>query len=94
MHRSAMTREKMIRRLVEFSVVAALGESRRYWLREVFERGFAGYRNYSDRRLRRELELRGLVQAEDALIDEEPEGIAWDDAIALSAHPMEGRDAE
>jgi hypothetical protein len=89
-----MTRDEMVRRLVEFSVAAALGESRRYWLRDLFERGFAGYRNYSDKRLRRELELRGLVQPEDTLVDEEPEGLAWDEAIALSARPMEGRDAE
>lgn len=94
MRRSAMTRDEMIRRLVEFSVTAALGESRRYWLRDLFERGFAGYRNYSDKRLRRELELRGLVQPEDTLVDEEPEGFAWDEAIAFRAHPMEGRDAE
>lgn len=94
MRRSAMTRDAMIRRLVAFSVTAALGESRRYWLRDLFERGFAGYRNFSDRRLRRELELRGLVQPEDTLVDEEPEGFAWDEAIAFRAHPMEGRDAE
>ena len=68
-----MNREAMIRKLVSYSVEAALREPQSYWLQELFEKGFAGYRRFSDSRLRRELELRGLDEAE------EPD--AEDDAV-------------
>lgn len=63
----------MIRKLVAFSVQEALQESQPYWLHELFEKGFAGYRNFSDGKLRRELQLRGLDEADDALADDEAE---------------------
>lgn len=68
-----MSREEMIRRLVAFSVEAALSESQPYWLHELFENGFAGYRNFSPGKLRRELQLRGLEDVDDADPDDEPE---------------------
>jgi hypothetical protein len=67
-----MSREEMIRRLVAFSVQAALHESQSYWLHELFEKGFAGYRSFSDGKLRRELQLRGLDEVDDEYDDAEP----------------------
>jgi hypothetical protein len=89
MRQLAMTRDEMIRRLVEFSVKAALGDPRRYWLSELFERGFVGYRKFSDQRLWRELQLRGLVGPEDALVDGDFEDYEPDDAAAILGHPLE-----
>ena len=68
-----MNREEMIRRLVAFSVQAALSESQPYWLHELFEKGFAGYRNFSSGKLRRELQLRGLDEVGEVDPDDEPE---------------------
>jgi hypothetical protein len=62
-----MTREEMIRRLVAYSVEEAVREPQAYWLRELFEKGFAGYRKYSSTKLKRELEMRGF----DATVEEE-----------------------
>jgi hypothetical protein len=76
----AMTKEEMVHKLVAHSVQAALADSKRYWLSDVFERGFAGYRNYSADRLRRELQLRGLSQPVDELMDEDAGADEdWDD---------------
>jgi hypothetical protein len=86
---ATMTRQEMIRRLVEFSVNAALGDSRRYWLSDLFERGFVGYRKFSDRRLWRELQLRGLVQPEDTFVDGDAEDFAPDDASVIRDLPIE-----
>ena len=72
---ASMTRKEMIRRLVALSVDTALAESQRYWLSEVFEKGFVGYGNFSDGQLLREMQLRGLAAAEDL-----PEDDAEDDA--------------
>lgn len=98
MRRSGMTREEMIRLLVEFSVKAALGDPHRYWLCELFERGFVGYRKYSDRRLWRELQLRGLVEPQDQLVDSDPEDDAADDAAdgaaGILGHPVEAESTE
>lgn len=68
-----MNREEMIRRLVAFSVQTALQESKGYWLHELFEKGFTGYRNFSDTKLRRELQLRGLDVDDEMYSDEESE---------------------
>jgi len=65
MHASAMSREEMIRTLVAHSVRTALEEPQSDWLYELFEKGFAGYRSFSNSKLRRELELRGLDGVED-----------------------------
>jgi len=66
-----MNREEMIRRLVSYSVETAVREPDAYWLQEMFEKGFAGYRRFSDSRLKRELELRGLDEAMETDADEE-----------------------
>lgn len=63
----------MIRRLVAFSVRSALQQSQPYWLNELFEKGFSGYRNFSDGKLRRELQLRGLDETDEMDADDEPE---------------------
>jgi hypothetical protein len=39
----------------------------------LFEKGVVGYRNFSDSKLRRELQLRGLDEIDDAYADDEPE---------------------
>lgn len=90
-----MNREDMIRRLVSYSVEAALREQQTYWLQELFEKGFAGYRNYSDSRLRRELELRGLRATDDAYGDDETDEFIADDVPdAISGYAAYGRDAD
>jgi len=55
-----VNKEEMIKTLVAYSVKAALSESKPYWLSELFENGFAGYRNMSRTQLARELQMRGL----------------------------------
>jgi hypothetical protein len=55
-----LTKDEMVRRLVAHSVKTALAESKPYWLNELFERGFAGYRNLSRGQLVAELQMRGL----------------------------------
>jgi len=74
-----MSREEMIRRLVAFSVQTARQESQAYWLHELFEKGFVGYRNFSDGKLKRELQLRGLDEIDDAYADDEPEELVLED---------------
>src|SRR5690242_3709342 len=73
MRRVTMTRKEMIRKLVALSVDTALAESQRYWLSEVFEKGFVGYGNFSDGQLLREMQLRGLAAPTDVAEDEELE---------------------
>ncbi len=89
-----MTKEQMIHKLVSHSVQTALSESKRYWLSDLFERGFAGYRNYSADQLRRELQLRGLAGTEDELLDEDIEDdIEWNgDAEAMLDLQFSGND--
>lgn len=60
-----MTREDMIRRLVAYSVEEAVREPHAYWLQELFEKGFSGYRRFSSSKLKQELELRGLDTVEE-----------------------------
>lgn len=91
-----MNREEMIRRLVSYSVEAAVREPQAYWLQELFEKGFAGYRRFSDSKLRRELELRGLDEA----IEAETEEDACDDGdideapTALASYATLAREPE
>jgi hypothetical protein len=81
MRRPPMTRKDMIRKLVALSVDTALAESHRYWLSEVFEKGFVGYGNFSDGQLLREMQLRGLAAPTDVPDDDDD----LDDAPALDA---------
>ena len=75
-----MTKEEMVHKLVAHSVQTALAESKRYWLKDLFERGFAGYRNYSTEQLRRELQLRGLTEPLDELANDDSDGeLDWED---------------
>jgi hypothetical protein len=76
-----MTRKEMIRKLVALSVDTALAESQRYWLSEVFEKGFVGYGNFSDGQLLREMQLRGLAAPTDVPEDDDD----LDDSPALDA---------
>jgi hypothetical protein len=80
MRRAPMTRKEMIRKLVALSVETALAESHRYWLSEVFEKGFVGYGNFSDGQLLREMQLRGLAAPSDV-----PEDDDLDDGPSLDA---------
>ena len=96
MRRPPMTRKEMIRKLVALSVDTALAESHRYWLSEVFEKGFVGYGNFSDGQLLREMQLRGLAAptdvAEDDELDDEPALDAPD--RSLPDLPAERREIE
>lgn len=79
MRRPPMTRKEMIRKLVALSVDTALAESQRYWLSEVFEKGFVGYGNFSDGQLLREMQLRGLAAPTDVADDDDlDDGPAFD----------------
>lgn len=70
----------MVRRLVAYSVKTALTEPKQYWLNDVFEKGFTGYRNLSRLQLAQELQLRGLEEPEaDAACDELPDEEALDE---------------
>src|SRR4051812_23650748 len=71
MRHAPMTRKEMIRKLVALSVDTALAESHRYWLSEVFEKGFVGYGNFSDGQLLREMQLRGLAAPTDVAEDDD-----------------------
>lgn len=60
-----MSKDEMIRKLVAHSVKTALSETKPYWLSELFEKGFAGYRNLSRGQLIAELQMRGLSDEPD-----------------------------
>ena len=77
----------MVRKLVAYSVTTALAEPKHYWLSDVFEKGFTGYRNLSRSQLAQELQMRGLEESdgaggeeleEDAACDDLPDGEALD----------------
>ena len=82
-----MTKEDMVHKLVSHSVQSALAESKRIWLSDLFERGFAGYSNLSTEQLRRELQMRGLEAGDDAAEDEDlielldDDDAEWDEEI-------------
>ncbi|MGQ0522875.1 MAG: hypothetical protein ACT4P8_04340 [Betaproteobacteria bacterium] len=87
-----MTREEMIRRLVAYSVEEAVREPQSYWLQELFEKGFSGYRKFSSSKLRRELELRGLDTLEEEYDDADGEDYTPDDiADSLTGLAGDGR---
>jgi len=96
MRRAPMTRKEMIRKLVALSVETALAESHRYWLSEVFEKGFVGYGNFSDGRLLREMQLRGLAAPSDVADDDDlDDGTAFDALDrSLPDLPAERRELE
>jgi len=90
-----MNREEMIRRLVSYAVESARREPQSYWLQELFEKGFAGYRRYSDSRLRQELELRGLDDGRDACAEDDLEDYeVGDEADAIPEYVIRGRAAD
>ena len=68
-----MNKEEMIKTLVAYSVKTALSESKPYWLSELFEKGFAGYRNLSRAQLAQELQMRGLDEETDPYEEDVPE---------------------
>ncbi len=68
-----MTREDMIKALVAHSVKTAVSEAKHYWLSELFEKGFTGYRNLSRAQLVQELQMRGLEQPDDPWEAPEPD---------------------
>lgn len=69
---TASSRQEMINQLVENSLACALSEAQPFWLREIFENGFVGYRHFTDRQLALEMQFRGLGAAAD-IADEEAE---------------------
>lgn len=90
-----MTREEMIRRLVTYSVEEAVREPQSYWLHELFEKGFSGYRKFSSGKLKRELELRGLDTVEEEYGDEELEDCMPEDlSDSISGLACDGRAAD
>jgi len=74
-----VNREEMIKALVAHSVKTAVSESKHYWLSELFEKGFTGYRSLSRAQLMQELQMRGLEQPEDPWEAPEPEEADLDD---------------
>jgi hypothetical protein len=65
-----MNKEEMVRTLVAYSVKSALSEPKHYWLSDLFEKGFAGYRNLTRGQLVQELEMRGLEATNDCEMEE------------------------
>jgi hypothetical protein len=96
MRHPVMTRKEMIRKLVSLSVDTALAESHRYWLSELFEKGFVGYGNFSDGQLLREMQLRGLAAPEDVHEDDPGDDEPMPDALerTLPDLPAERRELE
>jgi hypothetical protein len=87
----------MIRKLVALSVDTALAESQRYWLSELFEKGFAGYGNFSDGQLWREMQMRGLAPVDegpedDLLLDDEDLDEGFAHAIPDFSYAREERE--
>jgi hypothetical protein len=91
--RMTMTRKDMIRKLVALSVDTALAESQRYWLSEVFEKGFVGYGNFSDGQLLREMQLRGLA-APDEVPDDDIDDMEGDPSFDALDHSLADLPAE
>ena len=65
-----MNKEEMVRTLVAYSVKSALSEPKHYWLSDLFEKGFAGYRNLTRGQLVQELQMRGLEATNDCEMEE------------------------
>ena len=76
------SRKEMIRQLVEHSVNNAQAETGKYWLREIFENGFIGYREYADHQLQLEMQLRGLEASPEIADEDEID----DDFVFTQAH--------
>ena len=74
-----MSKDEMIRKLVQHSVKTALTESKHYWLCDLFEKGFTGYRNLSRGQLMRELQMRGLEKTDDAFDEDALDDLDLDD---------------
>ena len=90
-----MNRNEMIRRLVSYSVTTALREAQHYWLEELFESGFAGYRSFSDSKLRRELALRGLDGDDEECGEEVDDAIIHEDLRdSISDYAIHAREPE
>ena len=90
-----MNREEMIRRLVSYSVDAALKEPQSYWLQELFEKGFSGYRKFSYSKLKRELELRGLGDLDDEYREDDVEDFIPEEVSeSISGYADHSREAE
>ncbi len=70
-----MSKEEMIQTLVAHSVRTAVSESKHYWLSELFEKGFTGYRNLSRGQLVQELQMRGLDQPDDPYEAADPDDL-------------------
>lgn len=70
-------RAEMIGQLVEHSVSKAKSEANAYWMRDIFEKGFAGYSKFSDQQLRVEMQLRGLETSADAFEDEDEDDFSF-----------------
>ncbi len=83
-----MTREEMIKALVAHSVKTAVSEAKHYWLSELFEKGFTGYRNLSRAQLVQELQMRGLEDPDDPWEAPEPD----DEDADVDVEEYEDRD--
>ncbi len=86
-----MNRQRMIEQLVNAATEAILTDPALDALKNLLERGFGGYRQMSDTALRREMQLRGLLdfdeperddtEFDDDDEDDDEEGLrmkAWD----------------
>lgn len=69
-----MNKQEMVDRLVTYSLQALSEEPAREGLQELYRKGFSGFANMSERRLKQELEFRGLIAFD------EPEQVDDEDA--------------
>lgn len=65
MSHTAPSRAEMIKKLVDHSIAIAIAESPKYWMKDVFEKGFIGYSKLSTQQLRLEMQLHGLDESAD-----------------------------
>jgi hypothetical protein len=60
-----MERKRMIEQLIESTVTCALGDPELVWLKAMLVKGFVGYEKMSSESLKREMQLRGLLDFDD-----------------------------
>ena len=78
-----MNKQEMVDRLVTYSLQTLSEEPAREGLQELYRKGFSGFANMSERRLKLELEFRGLIAFDESeqIDDEDADYEASEDAL-------------
>lgn len=79
-----MNKHEMVNRLVADCLQALSADGARESVGDLYRRGFAGFANMHERRLRQEMEFRGLIEAgEPEQIDDEADDVSEDQLMFL-----------